>query len=111
MVAVSPFSVLGTQLTASGDFVTASAEPEPDTAIVDPAGLSYITSEGPAEAGGAAAVIYKWLGIKADPAFPEPVRNAIQAPLAAKFHAYGPKKCIHVVGPDFRDRQLSRDDA
>ena len=84
--------------------------PGPGTAIIDPAGLNYIR-QGPAGAGGAAGEIYRWLGIANDTSFPDPVREAIEAPLTAKFHAYDAKLCVHVVGPDFRDRSLTEEDA
>ena len=48
-------------------------EPDSETAFVDPAGLQYIQN-GPSGAGGAAGVIYRWLGIASEPSFPEPVR-------------------------------------
>jgi len=79
-----------------------AGKPAPDTAFVDPAGLPFITVKGPSLAGGAAAHIYSFLGIRKDPEFPAPVKDAIKEPLQAKFHSYGEKHCIHVVGPDFR---------
>ena len=84
--------------------------PGPDVAVLDPAGLPYI-KRGPAGAGGAAGEIYRWLGIADDLSFPRPVREAIDAPLKAKLHAYGTKQCVHAVGPDFRDRPLTEEDA
>lgn len=106
-ITVQPYSVLGTQLKKEGKVVAhEDGEPDETTALVDPAGLRYISELGPAKAGGAAGIIYKWLGIRDDPEFPDPVREAITAPMMAKFHAYGPKKCIHVVGPDFQAFQL-----
>eukprot|EP00931_Biecheleriopsis_adriatica_P085776 TRINITY_DN60579_c0_g1_i1.p1 TRINITY_DN60579_c0_g1~~TRINITY_DN60579_c0_g1_i1.p1 ORF type:complete len:483 (+),score=104.70 TRINITY_DN60579_c0_g1_i1:46-1494(+) len=110
IVAVSAYSVLGARMRLTGEMATVAPEPDASTAIVDPAGLTYIKGS-PSDAGGAAGVIYKWLGISQEQSFPEPVVKAINAPLEGKFHAYGEKKCIHVVGPDFRGRPLSRQDA
>mmetsp|Transcript_86129 Transcript_86129/g.156995 ORF Transcript_86129/g.156995 Transcript_86129/m.156995 type:complete len:480 (-) Transcript_86129:11-1450(-) len=110
LVAVASYSVLGTRMQMDGKMATVAGEPDPLTAIVDPAGLPYIKSS-PGQAGGAAKVIYSWLGITNDATFPEPVVSAINSPLDAKFHAYGDKKCVHAVGPDFRGRTLSREEA
>ncbi|CAJ1328466.1 unnamed protein product, partial [Effrenium voratum] len=78
--------------------------------------MHHIQGGGPWGASGAAGANYEWLGIADDESFPEDVVEAIQEPLQAKFHAYGErgaKKCIHVVGPDFRmkDRGFTEDDA
>eukprot|EP00747_Dinoflagellata_sp_TGD_P140066 gnl/TRDRNA2_/TRDRNA2_175969_c1_seq8.p1 gnl/TRDRNA2_/TRDRNA2_175969_c1~~gnl/TRDRNA2_/TRDRNA2_175969_c1_seq8.p1 ORF type:complete len:195 (+),score=37.95 gnl/TRDRNA2_/TRDRNA2_175969_c1_seq8:441-1025(+) len=100
------------QLTGTGEMVRNAPEPDSQIAIVDPAGLPFIQTDGPSLAGGAAGVIYQWLGIGEELSFPEPVRSAIQAPLQAKFHKYGEKKCIHVVGPDFnREEDCTRQQA
>jgi len=104
-----PYGVLGTALTSQG-IKRVAAEPAPGLPIVDPAGLHHIQN-GPMGAGGAAGPIYGWLGIAGDDAFPQPVRAAIQKPLQAKLHFYGPKACLHVVGPDFRGRSISREQA
>ena len=108
-VAVRPFGVLGTFMTATGVKKVAPA-PAPGLPIVDPAGLHYIQN-GPKGAGGAAGQIYSFLGIENDNAFPEPVRAAIQSPLQAKLQYYGLKGCIHVVGPDFSRRSCSKEEA
>eukprot|EP00747_Dinoflagellata_sp_TGD_P140061 gnl/TRDRNA2_/TRDRNA2_175969_c1_seq3.p1 gnl/TRDRNA2_/TRDRNA2_175969_c1~~gnl/TRDRNA2_/TRDRNA2_175969_c1_seq3.p1 ORF type:complete len:413 (+),score=69.03 gnl/TRDRNA2_/TRDRNA2_175969_c1_seq3:57-1241(+) len=111
-IVVSPYGVLGMQLTGSGEMVRNAQEPDSQIAIMDPAGLPFIQTDGPSLAGGAAGVIYQWLGIGEEPSFPKPVRSAIQAPLQAKFHKYGEKKCIHVVGPDFnREEYCTRQQA
>ena len=94
---VVPYGILGTQLTRVGECVMRGTTPGPGTAIIDPAGLNYIR-QGPAGAGGAAGEIYRWLGIANDTSFPDPVREAIEAPLTAKFHAYDAKLCVHVCG-------------
>lgn len=110
LVAISPYSVLGSRMAIDGAFSNVAPEPGADTVFVDPAGLPYIQN-GPSGAGGAAGVIYGFLGIKSDPAFPDDVKSAITKTCDAKFHAYGEKKCIHAVGPDFRIRDYSRDEA
>lgn len=110
-ISVCPFGVLGTHLTVSNGIAQNAPEPTADVAFVDPAGLHHVRHAGPGGAGGAAGVIYKWLGITEDPSFPEAVRLALNAPLMAKFHSYGDKKCIHGIGPDFRQRAYSREEA
>jgi len=99
-VKVVPYGVLGSSSSAG----KVAPEPDAETVFVDPAGLHYIRG-GPGGAGGAAGAIYGWLGIASAPAFPQEVRASLTRSLQAKFHAYGSsgeKKCIHVVGPDFR---------
>lgn len=104
--------MLGTQLQESGQVAQTGPEPGPETVFVDPADLFYIREMGPNAPGGAASANYRWLGIKGEASFPEPVRDAVQAALDAKFHDYGQGKlCIHSIGPDFRGRQLSRGEA
>mmetsp|Transcript_83715 Transcript_83715/g.132676 ORF Transcript_83715/g.132676 Transcript_83715/m.132676 type:complete len:224 (-) Transcript_83715:52-723(-) len=78
--------------------------PDEATVLVDPAGLHHIRG-GPFGAAGAAGANYQWLEISEAEAFPEDVQEAITTECQAKYHAYadGRKKCIHVVGPDFRD--------
>jgi len=101
---VVPYGVLG-----SSSAGPVAPEPDAETAFVDPAGLHHIRG-GPGGAGGAAGVIYRWLGIAGERSFPEPVKAAVTAPLLAKFHAYGAsgeKKCIHVIGPDLRARHYT----
>jgi len=109
-VRVRPYGLLGVQQTLGGGMAKIDAEPGPGVAIVDPAGLPFIQSS-PGGAGGAAGVVYEWLGIRRTPSFPDAVRNAIKAPLQAKFQAYGDKLCIHVVGPDFQAQRCSREEA
>lgn len=107
---VRPFGVLGTQLSEDGELLHTGAEPGLDVAIADPAGLPYIQELGPASASGASGSIYEWLAINEEDTFPQPVRDAITAPLMAKLHAYegdvGPRSCIHVVGPNFSSGDL-----
>lgn len=105
-VKVVPYGVLG--LSSDGK---QAVEPDEHTAFVDPAGLHHIQGGGPSGAGGAAGALYKWLGINNDASFPAPVVAAITQPLLAKFHAYGRRMCIHVIGPDFRQRPYTRDEA
>jgi len=104
-----PYGVLG-----EGTGGRLANEPDEETAFVDPAGLLYIQEFGPSGAGGAARVIYRWLGIDSNEAFPDEVRDAITETLQAKFHAYGEdgsKKCIHVVGPNFGIERYTADEA
>lgn len=105
-ITVVPYGVLGKSNRGIG-----GPEPDAETAFVDPAGLYYIQQGGPRGAGGAAGVIYQWLGISNDAQFPTDVVETLTGELAAKFHAYGDKKCIHVVGPDFRSRSYTREGA
>ena len=105
-VRVVPHSVLGTQLKTGGVKVVAPA-PEAHEVIVDPAGLPYVSGQRPPGAAGAAsASIYKFLGLAAAPAFPDAVVAAIARAGDAKLHAYGERKCVHVVGPDFRELRV-----
>lgn len=109
-LAVRPFGVLGTRLSAKNVVEKVAQGPVPGFPIVDPAGLKFIRN-GPRGAGGASGEIYGWLGIANHDAFPAPVREAITAPLQAKLQYYGLHGCIHVVGPNFHDRILSREEA
>ena len=109
-VAVRPFGVLGTSMTSTGTVKKVAPAPAPGLPILDPAGLGFVKS-GPKGAGGASGQIYRFLGIDKDEEFPAPVRAAIQAPLQAKLHYYGLKGCIHVVGPNFNQRDCTKDEA
>ena len=102
-VSLLPHSVLGSHLSASGDFVNAPPELLPDagTVFVDPAGLPYVQEHGPAGAGGAAGAIYDFLGIGEDASFPPDVVEKVAAPCEAAFHLYESQAVIHVVGPNF----------
>jgi len=107
---VRPYGVLGTQVTKEKKLRKTGEEPGSDTAVTDPAGLDFILKWGPGRAGGAGGAsrsIYDWLGLDAEEAFPERVRDAITAPLRAKFHTHqtdrGSRTCIHVVGPNFSE--------
>ena len=86
-------------------------EPYDQTIAVDPAGLHHVQRLGPKGAGGAAGKIYKWLKIHEEKAFPKEVREAIQEPLQAKLQVYGSKACLHVVGPDLRNRNVLKKQA
>lgn len=103
-VKVVPYGVLGTHCLDSGKCPQVAPEPSSTEVFVDPAGLHHI-QRSPSGAGGAAGAIYRFLGISSDPAFPEAVKAAITEPGMAKFHIYGDKKVIHVVGPDFQSRR------
>lgn len=54
-----------------------------------------------------------WLEISENESFPPEVKEAITKECQAKYHAYanGKKKCIHVVGPDFRASDCDFNDA
>ena len=108
---VCPYGVLGVQMTNDGTIARNAAEPGHDTAILDPAGLYFIQESGPADAGGAAGVIYEWLGISELEAFPDPVRVAIKGPMDAKLHVYSGRTCIHAVGPKFCEEPCVRVEA
>eukprot|EP00938_MAST-03A_sp_MAST-3A-sp1_P004145 g4145.t1 len=105
-VEVAPYSVLGTRLSREGKFETITGKPEGSEALVDPAGLPYVSGQSPMkEAGAASGVIYRWLGVND---FPQDVRDGIKRATDAKFHKYDENKSVvHVVGPDFR--QESKD--
>lgn len=112
-VNVVGYSVLGSKMTVGGQMVQdAASPPDANTAFVDPAGLSFIQEMGPGMAGGAAGAIYSFLGIRNDDAFPQPVRDAVKKATDAKFHTYGQRKCVHVVGPNFGEMDhCTRQDA
>ena len=93
--------------TTTAEAIGPLPSPDDSTVVLDPAGLRYITKLGPSEAGAASEAIYIWLGIERDQRFHEAVREAITEPLQAKYHEYGRKKCIHVVGPDLRELTYS----
>merc|ERR1712232_934837 len=87
------------------DLGPTGSPPDTTTAIVDPAGLSFIQN-GPGGAGGASGAIYEWLGIKWDPSFPYEVRTSVTSVGKAKAHTYpGKATVIHVVGPNFMQAQ------
>ena len=102
-----PYGVLGSQLGARGIVMRGSdpakAEGSP-IVIVDPAGLHHIQPPGgPCGAGGAAGVIYSWLGIGDDESFPAPVIRSVRMTGDAKLHWYSDQHAvIHAVGPDLR---------
>jgi len=118
-IPIAPYGILGTRLTIENGMVE-SAPPPVDgaTAFVDPAGLHHVQGSGPGGAGGAAGVIYRFLGIAGDAAFPAPVVAALYETGRAKYHSYplpgaavaagqivpagAVAHCIHAIGPDFR---------
>ena len=106
-------SVLGSQLTSEGEIIDVAGYPGDDEAIVDPAGLSYISGEAPpCNAGVASGAIYQWVGLSDLHSFPIGVVEAVTKPGQAKYHRYtdtegkgtAARHVIHVVGPDFRER-------
>eukprot|EP00940_MAST-03C_sp_MAST-3C-sp2_P001648 g1648.t1 len=111
---IVPYSVLGTSL-QEGAFKVVNSPPQKDDkeAIVDPAGLPYISGKSPiSQAGAASGSIYKWLNIRDAPKFPSDVSKAITKATDAKYYEYdGSKHVVHVVGPDFRmSSQVLRSD-
>mmetsp|Transcript_57286 Transcript_57286/g.166215 ORF Transcript_57286/g.166215 Transcript_57286/m.166215 type:complete len:266 (-) Transcript_57286:40-837(-) len=106
---VMPYGVLGNNNLAKRVGAVAP-EPDDEMVILDPAGMHHIRG-GPSNASGAAGAIYAWLGIDADDSFPKPVIEAVTEPLKAKYHSYGGKHCIHVVGFDFRTRNMNKQEA
>ena len=79
--------------------------------MVDPAGMKNIHRD-PSTARAASEAVYQWLEITNDPSFPEPVVASINNDNDAKYWAYGDKHCIHVVGPDFKQKPgITRDAA
>merc|ERR1719401_1612812 len=106
LMQVSPYGVLGTMLTKDKRELVQAPEPDATVAIVDPAGLTFIQSDGPRGAGGAAGAIYKWLGLAEQPHFPAEVKGGVQRTMDAKLHEYAGNDfkqavVIHAVGPDF----------
>ena len=65
-----------------------------DVAVLDPAGLNFIQHQGPGQAGGASASIYRACGLCNSEAFPPGVRAAITQPTQAKFVSYAYKQWI-----------------
>ena len=110
-LAVRPYGVLGSFKTRSGAVNKVMPVPAPGFPFIDPAGLHHIQQHGPQGAGGASGQIYQFLGIQHETEFPAAVRAAIQAPCQAKLQYYGQKACLHVVGPNFNDRDCSRERA
>ena len=87
---IAPYSVLGTRLSREGKFETITGKPEGSEALVDPAGLPYVSGQRPMkEAGAASGVIYRWLGVND---FPQDVRDGIKRATDAKFHKYEENK-------------------
>ena len=82
--------MLGTRLSREGKFETITGKPEGSEALVDPAGLPYVSGQRPMkEAGAASGVIYRWLGVND---FPQDVRDGIKRATDAKFHKYEENK-------------------
>ena len=117
-VKVVGYSVLGSRL-ENGKFINVVGAPQAGTALVDPAGLPYVSGQyPPGKAGAASKAIYSWVGLRDAAKFPDAVSAAITKPGDAKAHTYGGgqsdamsgaevsagKSVVHVVGPDFRSR-------
>lgn len=66
---------------------------------MDPVELPFLQEKGPRDATWTAEATYLWLGISEAETFPQEVKEIEEC--QAKYVAYGGKKCIHVVEPDF----------
>jgi len=98
-----PWGVLGQQLSRKGKEVeTRGGRPGEGTAIVDPAGLAYLNELGPRGAEAASGMIYSFLGIQHDAAFPAELVRSKWQESESRGHRYGKVFVIHGVGPDFR---------
>lgn len=108
---LSPFSVLGTRLTADGRLVAEGRQPFDNIMFTDPAGIPYIHGAGPSGAGGASGAIYTFLGISQEDEFPADVREHVKSPTDAWWHTYSKPMgddavdlhCCHCVGPNFME--------
>lgn len=102
-VIVSPYGVLGTQLSRTGQTRVNAPEPGPDVAIVDSVCMHALRS-GPGRADSQGIMTYSWLGFMMEDAYPPVVSQAIRVPSDAQFIDYeGRCACIHVVEPNFTD--------
>lgn len=110
-VRLSPYSVLGSQLTTDRRMEMRAEHPPPSCLFVDPAGLPFIQELGPSLAAGAAGAIYDFLGIRSDETFPDDVRAHVTDTGRARWHTYTvetegvavTRNCCHVVGPNFAE--------
>ena len=116
---VVKYGVLGEAM-GKTPFETRPAAPKPgkDTLIVDPASIQILSNPyfRPADAGGAAGAIYRFLGIDDNTAFPPDVVSELNSDdNRAAYKRYGfpdATHVIHVIGPDFKVQEdASRDEA
>ena len=118
-IEVVPWGVLGDVMGgAKGPWSTKEVAPKPDatTLIVDPASLNIVRDPyfRPAEAGGAAGAIYRFLGIDSNAAFPADVAAALGGVGDAMYKRYGYPHAIHVIhviGPDFKAQEATQAEA
>lgn len=96
------YSVLGLQNTQGSKIVRKANPPHKNCMFVDPAGMHFIQTAGPSNAGGASAAIYRHIGIHKNLEFPLAVRTAIRKVGDAYWHVYNNiYNCCHVIGPNF----------
>jgi len=111
-VELKGYGVLGAGV-KDGKIQQIGETPGEDEVFVDPAGLHRIHdfhNVGRVRAGGAAAAIYKYIGLWNQPSFPSAVKDALYVgcPIGStKLQTYdtptdGKRSVIHVIGPDFR---------
>eukprot|EP01062_Namystynia_karyoxenos_P058904 TRINITY_DN50360_c0_g1_i1.p1 TRINITY_DN50360_c0_g1~~TRINITY_DN50360_c0_g1_i1.p1 ORF type:complete len:361 (+),score=107.24 TRINITY_DN50360_c0_g1_i1:84-1085(+) len=105
LVRVVPYGVLGEQLRKDGTVARLAEAPQESDglklAIVDPAGLQYISTS-PKGAAGAAGAIYSWLGLDPEEPFPEVVRKTLTHEGTARKWVYDGRPVIHCIAPDLR---------
>lgn len=94
-----------------------AAPPDGTMLIVDPASVQILSNPHfrPTDAGGAAGAIYRYLGINENADFPPDVIAQLRKDANhATYKRYGypdAKHVIHVIGPDFKAQDVSRDAA
>ena len=104
---MKPYGILGERRQYDGNTQQVADQPGNEVTLTDPAGLESIQDKGPQAADGAAGSLYRHLGMKRWTHFPTEVRDAITQPCQAKCHNYKGGCVVHVVGPDFRKREVS----
>ena len=120
-LAVKPYGVLGEGMGASGkpwETKAVAAAPDKNTLIVDPASINIISpnyTPSPADMGGAAGAIYRFLGITENENFPPDVIIGLRPGVGtAVYKRYGypdAKHVVHVIGPDFKAAKATRQEA
>jgi len=114
-----PWGVLGEAMdvAAGTPWATKKAAPPPDAniLIVDPASINVATDPDyrPADAGGAAGAVYRFLGIDSNSTFPPDVVSGLNGTADAVYKRYGYPQAlhvIHVIGPDFKAQPAITDD-
>ena len=106
---IKKYGVLGKFMKRGGRVVQNGTKPDSNIVICDPAGLRFIQANSTRGAGGSSKSIYEFLKITS---FPIAVKEHITKSGMAKYHKYADDKhVIHVVGPDFREDDATRDAA